>query len=579
MKILINNYNKYTNLVNMYNQVVAEEDKITFDEIITEAIKNSIDNADWAKIKHYQYRDGKDKDDKTGWWEPYFYKADKETWATVLGLIPADLKQKISNDDVINFAIGFAKPIELRLKKDIIDLSWDVDRIIYVLDRLGWTDNLDFDDDKITIDCPSCGHQDMAIFINDYGEDVVFKCFGGSCGINSGDIWKLLELEASFPLVVDLVWNILQDYNGADEIKNIDHTVAKKKRKYTNKYIKDIIGDCINKYNYMYKKGFTKALLEECDVLYRDKTINTVDTLRSFMEQSNELRYRICYVVKDISGNVVGIQGRSVIDNDNERKMLVLNDGYFIKAYWDNNDYKYGDGAKRRDDKLNKLTQKTFSTRGFRKSEHLYLLYKYVDRKESISKVVITEGPKDAVKVYGQRLENIAVVSSLGKDLSNAQVDLLAETFGTDVEIVLAYDNDQAGVNGNLGAYNKLIKKGFTKVSFVAYVKWKDFGGVLTKTKEAENKLIAGMIRTALNIDEYKEKMIKKGFSTEPQKSERKKEVIKKETPEDKAERLMAAAREKCRQILEENWARKQEEETAKDYWANQAELWSKNAM
>ncbi len=300
------------------------------------------------------------------------------------------------------------------------------------------------------------------------------------------------------------------------------------------------------------------------------------------MEQSNELRYRICYVVKDINGNPIGIQGRSIIDNDAERLVLVMEDGYFKDTYWNNKDYNKDEKMKKlKDQKFKKLNQKTFSTRGFKKSEHLYLLYKYVGNKE-IKKVVITEGPKDAVKVFGQRFTDTAVVSSLGKDLSTAQVDLLAEIFGTDIEVVLAYDNDQAGVYGNLKAFDKLTKKGFTKISFVRYIKFKDFGDVLVKTKEAEKKLIAGMIRTAVDIEEYKEKMIKKGLSVEPPKVERnKKEIIKRETSEEKTERLMAEARIKARAILEENWAKAKSkaEETADDYWTRQAESWGKNAI
>ncbi|WP_138205455.1 toprim domain-containing protein [Haloimpatiens lingqiaonensis] len=387
-------------------------------------------------------------------------------------------------------------------KKQILDKSWTIDRLLLILDKFKMIDNLAFGEDMIKINCPSCGHEDFAVFLNKDGS-VLVNCVGGKCNIGTGDIWQIFGDEGSIETIIDEVWDTLKNCNDSDinKIKNGDY-VVKRCSSYANKYLPSIVGNCVEKYNYMYKKGFTKDVLIECDVLYRDDAVNTWNN-KTGANEINDFRYRICYVIKDLKGNVVGIQGRSIFDNNIDRERFVKNDEHYKKVYWNSFKYNKDDCAKKRkEEKFKKLSQKVLSTSGFKKSQHLYLAYKYVGM-EGIKKVVITEGPKDAIKVYAQKFNDIAVVSSLGKDLSSAQAEILLQVFGTDVEIVMAYDGDEAGKKGNIDAYNRLIKKGFKKVSFVKYKNWKDFGDVIVKTKTAENKIIAGMINNALSFDDY----------------------------------------------------------------------------
>ncbi len=73
-----------------------------------------------------------------------------------------------------------------------------------------------------------------------------------------------------------------------------------------------------------------------------------------------------------------------------------------------------------------KVNKKILNSYGFNKSEHLYLLNKYVEKNyKEVIRVIIVEGLKDAVKLYSYNLNSTAVVSSMGCSLSDEQAELL----------------------------------------------------------------------------------------------------------------------------------------------------------
>ncbi len=527
MRLFKDQIETYNKIINKYN-TIFNGDKLDFNYVVNSTVAELLQSDfNFENLKNYNYytKGGNS-------WAYKYVKLNYDLWKQIAEKL--DFKNLPKNiqedkvDNVINTALSKATDLKWRLRKEVIDAwdntnseeideydkdiiswkkqildkSWTIDRLLLILDKFKMIDNLAFGEDMIKINCPSCGHEDFAVFLNKNGS-VLVNCVGGKCNIGTGDIWQIFGDEGSIETIIDEVWDTLKNCNDADinKIKNGDY-VVKKCSSYANKYLPSIVGNCVEKYNYMYKKGFTKDVLIECDVLYRDDTVNTWNN-KTGAKEINDFRYRICYVIKDLKGNIVGIQGRSIFDNDADRECFVKNDEHYKKVYWNSFKYNKDDCAKKRkEEKFKKLSQKVLSTSGFNKSQHLYLAYKYVGM-EGIKKVVITEGPKDAIKVYAQKFSDIAVVSSLGKDLSSAQVEILKKVFGLDAEIVMAYDGDEAGKKGNIDAYNRLIKKGFKKVSFVQYKSWKDFGDIIVKTKTAESKIISGMINNALSFDDY----------------------------------------------------------------------------
>lgn len=503
MKILANFYRDYCALIEKYN-IVFPDNPISFEQIITEAIKNAVENADWSRLKHFNYRE-------QGKREGYFWKPVRYAFSDKYKEeIRAYIQGKIEPDDIVNFALLLGKPLQMKLKKAIIDRTWTEKRLMKLLTLLKITE--DTEDyqirmvkgiDALGTACPNCGqHYDGKWFKRkkhtaawQFYPVPRFACV--ACR-EEGDIWKVLsDKNICFPDSIDYVWNIVLN---EPQIRPInEELIAERERKAEEerqraiengqKETQEIMRDCVQQYEYLYRLGFKKADLIE-DVLYRGKQ-------QSESYYSNLWKNRIVYIIRDKNGQIIGLNGRYAVDSEQKWRNYVESDE-FLKT-----------NAKYRE----KIWFKTINTQGVNVSENLFLLYKYMKNPAQYRYVVLTEGEKDALRVWSQHIPNVATVASFGCHLSKEQIELLKECFGEKVRVILAYDNDEAGFNANIEAWKKLNESGFTNLVFAVYPpQWKDFGEMYCNNEKGTYKYVSQTILKAYSLTMYATEMQKRGF-------------------------------------------------------------------
>lgn len=183
MRILRDKYKEYKEVIDMYNQVTEEQ--LDWKAVIDEALHNLFTNpeTDWSWLRHYNYYPTRDNPKP---WEPVYYKPESEKFKP-------HMNGKIVEDDIINFALKFNRPNLIKYKKAIIDATWNVDRLLLVLDHYKMTHDLQYGEDYISIDCPACEHEGMKIWLNEDGT-IIVSCFSTTCELNKTNIWKLFEV-------------------------------------------------------------------------------------------------------------------------------------------------------------------------------------------------------------------------------------------------------------------------------------------------------------------------------------------------------------------------------------------------
>jgi DNA primase len=504
LKILSKLYKEYNDLIDKYNMIFSGN-PISFEQIITEAIENAIQKADWSKLKHFNYRGNGKKEGY--YWKPLRYKfSDKHKKAS-----NAYIRGDIEPDDIVNFALLLGKLLQLKLKKQIIDHSWSEERLMELLTLLKITE--DTEDCQYRIikgagalctACPDCGqHYD--------GEWSKIKKYTAawqfypiprfSCVAcrEEGDIWDVLAAKCiCLPDSVEYVWNMVENESKICPIN--EELIAERKRKAEKerqktiekgkKETREIMQDCVQDYKYLYQLGFKKADLLE-DVLYRGKQ-------QSKRYDSNLWKNRIVYILRDESGQIIGLKGRYAVDSEQEWKNYVESDE-FLKTQ-----------AKDR----NKIWIKTINTQGVSVSENLFLLYKYVKNPKQYRYVVLVEGEKDALRVWSQHIPDVACVATFGCHLSEQQVELLKKTFGTKARVVLAFDNDNTGFTANIKAWKELKESGFTNIVFAVYPKqWKDFGDMHCNNESETYKHVTQTLCNTYSPAMYVKEMQKRGFT------------------------------------------------------------------
>ncbi len=119
---------------------------------------------------------------------------------------------------------------------------------------------------------------------------------------------------------------------------------------------------------------------------------------------------------------------------------------------------------------------------GFAKSEVLFGLWRLSN---PLTKIVLVEGPLDAVWVQSV---DIACVAILGSDLSDDQVDLLSKRSVR--KVVLCFDNDAAGVQATYDARHALRRSGM-------YVYQVHLPGRYKDVQEAPREEVADLVGNA----------------------------------------------------------------------------------
>lgn len=113
---------------------------------------------------------------------------------------------------------------------------------------------------------------------------------------------------------------------------------------------------------------------------------------------------------------------------------------------------------------------------GYKKSEHLFGTWMDMDRdKKNPKRVVLCEGPLDAIKVWQAGFNGRAI---LGSNLTKRQVQILLQY---DVEdVVLFFDDDKAGFKVAMSAYGRLHRRfNVTAAKYPTFGDdWKDPGSM-----------------------------------------------------------------------------------------------------
>jgi DNA primase len=515
LKILNDIFNDYAAIIQRYNQIMPKE--ITFEQVIYDALFDAVENkeVDWLRLRPFQYRNSQKR-------VGYF-------WKYIRFQIPEDLirnekikeqlrKENVKEDDIVNFVLLVSKSIQVRkLKKEIIDNTWTIDRLIKLLVKIGVMedeDDCDYRKSGFHTVCPYCYHEhrgEIKQYTASWYLDSIPYGHCVACG-ETYDIWDALDQNGIFfPMCVDMVWDLLENEKEITVNTSERQKKAREKRKKEQEKrerlgkieTQEILKNCNEDFSYLYKKGFQRENLLG-DVLYRNGNL----TGNYF---SNLWRHRIIYIIRDKHGEVIGLKGRRVIDNDEEWEKILEQDEFFIR----NAKYK------------NRVQHKCINTTGCNINNHLFLLHHYANAsKKNIKRLVIVEGEKDALRVKAHAAEDTAVVASFGNSLSDTQLELLLKHFPKNCQIVLAYDNDAPGVNANIKAWEKL-REYFLDVRFALYpgdkrkngkVRYTDFGDIYFRNgksvynkysgiKLARNK-IQNIILSAETLKEYIHEMV-----------------------------------------------------------------------
>ena len=188
--------------------------------------------------------------------------------------------------------------------------------------------------------------------------------------------------------------------------------------------------------DYLKKRGLNDEIINEFNIGLAPSNYDTVTKLllsKEYTEtelinagisnKGNTLydlfRNRITFPIHNASGKCVGFSAR-IFDNSNEAKYI-----------------------------------NTKETVIFKKGEILFNYHRAINEAKKMKKLILVEGQMDAIRVYSEGVKNIC--ATMGTALTNEHIKLLKKL---NVEIVLCFDNDNAGEKATLAAGELLTKNG-----------------------------------------------------------------------------------------------------------------------
>ncbi len=165
----------------------------------------------------------------------------------------------------------------------------------------------------------------------------------------------------------------------------------------------------IDYYDYLLKK-FEKKDLNSSGIFYLDE---------KKQQQINRFKDRIIFPIKNISGDVIGIGGRAIKENN------------YLAKYINSPE-----------------------TQFFKKGSNLYNLDKARRLSNKIDYVYLVEGYMDVIGLFKNNIQN--VVANLGTALTPRQVSILGQFFD---KIIICFDGDESGYKAALrAAENSIIE-------------------------------------------------------------------------------------------------------------------------
>lgn len=294
----------------------------------------------------------------------------------------------------------------------------------------------------------------------------IYHCFG--CGV-SGDVFKFLQeyKKLSFEEAVIEVARlsnaeIKQDNKGKERFLYLQtleecHKLFLETLKNEQKVVNYLKNRGLEEEDFeKYSIGFAPSVLPKG--YFTLEKIEILKELGVIYENNNfALHHRITFALRDFSHKIVGFSGR-------------------VQPY-----YNFKNSAKYINSRESKIFQKR------------HILYNLSNAKSEIQrekKVYVCEGFLDVVALSKMGFKN--AVATCGTAFSNESVAIF-NRFRDEIEFVLCFDNDKAGILANIKAYEVLFQNGFFQ-SKVALLKndAKDMGEVLEKRETLNLKEVSG---------------------------------------------------------------------------------------
>ncbi len=283
--------------------------------------------------------------------------------------------------------------------------------------------------------CPF--HDDHAPSLSVSEDKKIYTCF--VCG-HTGNVFSFVQDIENVSFIEAV--KIVAERNGIDV--NIDLKNTTKYDKYYEaydiaiKYYQNNIRSKDGKeaLEYLHKRGLNDEIIKEFDIGFASKTNDTLTKLlinKGYSEKelidiglSNKgttmydlFRNRVIFPIHDSKGHPVALSGR-IYEKSDEAKYI-----------------------------------NTKETQVFKKGEILFNYHRAINEAKKMKKLVLVEGYMDAIRIYSEGIKNVC--ATMGTALTSEHVKLLKKI---NVEIVLCFDNDQAGEKATIAAGDILDKAG-----------------------------------------------------------------------------------------------------------------------
>ena len=213
-----------------------------------------------------------------------------------------------------------------------------------------------------------------------------------------------------------LIYNQYVQFYHDELLKNESSNVAReylKKRNLSKEEVKKFKIGYVNKHANFFdrlKKNFSKKILIESGLFYLDEKKNV------YVERFRE---RVIFPINSISGQPIGLGGRTIKENN------------YLAKYINSPETPF-----------------------FKKGSNLYNLDLARKLSNKIDHVYLVEGYMDVVGLSKNKIEN--VVANLGTSLTDKQILILNQFFE---DIIICFDGDESGYKAALRAAENSIKE------------------------------------------------------------------------------------------------------------------------
>lgn len=201
--------------------------------------------------------------------------------------------------------------------------------------------------------------------------------------------------------------------------------------------------------DYLHNRGLNDDIIKEFDIGFANKTNDTL----------SKLLLNKGYTEKELIDIGISNKGNTIYDLFRNRIVFPIHDSKGHPVAFSGRIYEKSDEAKY----IN-----TKETVIFKKGEILFNYHRAINEAKKMKKLILVEGQMDAIRVYSEGVKNVC--ATMGTALTNEHVKLLKKL---NVEIVLCFDNDQAGEKATIAA-GELLEKEQVSISVLRLTGEKD---------------------------------------------------------------------------------------------------------